>query len=121
LKSIKHASFYDKDPIDNKFLANPQWKTHQTHKWLAKRDFIAKKGKHEQSWKPTKNHDGFKNLDPFENGLEVMGDISKKRDKRLETCKTEFSSIIPADQWQYRTFVTTSIRSQKGVMAAMDN
>jgi hypothetical protein len=64
---------------------------------LGKRDFIASKGKHELPWRPTRNHDGFKNLEPYEDGLEVMGDISRKRDARLDTCKTEFSSIIPAD------------------------
>ncbi|CAD8064075.1 unnamed protein product [Paramecium primaurelia] len=117
-KQIKNISaqldFENKDLI---MLNYPSWKDDEKSKWLDNKTFNIYPCLYEgpKSYFPWKQHPI--NLNNQNNqyieGYEIVGDLSRKREKNQEHKRSEFISTVKEDQFGTTIHISRSLRSMK--------
>jgi len=89
--------FLDPGAKENRMIINPQWKDIEKDKWVSKKDFDlttcyfrGKKSKDPWPIVPI----GINIGDNYIDGVEVVGDLSKKRKKELEISTRDFLTTV---------------------------
>lgn len=102
----------------------PKWREHSPDKWKGKADFV-----HSTKAKVrTKKRDyGYKKrtvsefIEPYEDGLNSLGDRIISRDNKLRHNSPQFSSVIPKDPWKNRSINSESLRAEKALEMVFKN
>ncbi|CAG9332357.1 unnamed protein product [Blepharisma stoltei] len=113
IKNINHEPYkedcYSLEPINAFALLSPSWRTVNKRIWTGKTDFarFAKRFQsNEAPWPSIRNH----SEDKYIEGYEVLGDITRKRDKSKEPAEPFLPTDVK-DTWNKTFYPQTSLRN----------
>jgi len=114
---LNQSSQLDYSPKDISMLISPQWKENNRKKWISNKNFDLSVSnsnyqgkKYQEPWSIIESRANSE--EKYIDGLEIIGDISRKRDKKLEISINNFSSVVVSTT-NLPPINSTSIRSYK--------
>eukprot|EP01016_Furgasonia_blochmanni_P005354 TRINITY_DN12081_c0_g1_i13.p1 TRINITY_DN12081_c0_g1~~TRINITY_DN12081_c0_g1_i13.p1 ORF type:complete len:452 (+),score=92.31 TRINITY_DN12081_c0_g1_i13:407-1762(+) len=121
VRELQRNSSLDHNRKDTKMLYFPEWKHNVKDEWVANKDFDLTTNMYQGPRVKWTVWDqipiGSDVSEKYTDGYEVVGDLSRKREKSREFGRPEMITTVKKDVWETKTHVSQTMRTFKSQSA----